>query len=282
MKSIVVSQLAKNAINPNVVDWVNRVVKNGGAKPSYTSVRALNNFYNTITGSSYISKLKSVVCFVPDNLPAAFTPLIKTSGFDPWTNTGPFVDGDLTIDGIKGNASTKYLKTGCIPVTCFASTRSCGLTLYITSGSEELKKDFGCTGAIAYEPAVILYPSSASTCIWDGYYGGTGIGRISAANALYTGYISGNRTAANATAVYKAKSTVDHTTIVSGTSTLVGATKSTIEMYFMAGNQAGSVNAPSSKRHSFAAVHEGLTIEESSLFFNAIHQMRKEIGGGYV
>ena len=281
MKSIVVSQLAKNAINPNVVDWVNRVVKNGGVVPSYTSVRALNNFYNTITGSSYISKLKSVVCFVPDNLTAAFTPLIKTSGFDPWTNTGPFVDGDLTIDGIKGNASTKYLKTGCIPVTCFASTRSCGLTLYITSGSEELKKDFGCTGAIAYEPAVILYPSSASTCIWDGYYGNAS-GRISGANTLYTGYISGNRTANDATAVYTAKSTVVHTTLVSGTSTLVGAIKPTIQIYFMAGNRNSVLSAPSSKRHSFAAVHEGLTIGESSLFFDAVHQMRKEIGGGYV
>jgi len=281
MKPIVIAQLSKNALNPGVVDWANRVSKNGGQlSSSFSSVRALNNFYNNITASGYISKLKSVVCFVPYDLIAAATPLVKVSGNDPWTNTGPFVAGDLTIGGIKGNASTKYFKTGCIPNTCFQDTRSCGLTLYITSGSAEALKDFGCNGA-GYEPAVLIYPSYDGTCYWDGYYG-NGSGRLSGLNALYTGYMSANRTANNATAVYTAKSTVAHTALLTGTTPLVGAVKPTIEMYFLTGNQAGASNAPSSKRHSFAAVHEGLTIAESSLFFNAIHQMRKEIGGGYV
>jgi hypothetical protein len=280
MNTALLGNLEASAIHQAIITWINRIIASGGTKPTRTTIVAVDKFYKTLARTGLIHKMKSVNCMVPDNLVAATVPIVSTYGNTVWTNTN-FIAGDLDVNGLKGNGSNKVLKTGVIPNTAFANTGSAGYSLYIVTGSAEAKKDIGCNAAGTYEPSLTFYPSYAGTCYWDAYYG-NGSGRSSVAHTSYAGYISANRTANNATAVYKAKQGSAHASLMTSTTALVGATKPTIEVYVFAGNESGNTNAPSSKRLSFAAIHDGLTSTESSLLFDAVHLLRKELGGGWV
>lgn len=271
--------LNKKNLHPVVNNWVNTILRNGGSKPSLQTIVASNELYNNI--SNLLPKIKALNGFVSDNLIASITPLISNYGNAVWTNTN-FVAGDLTSAGLKGNASNKYLKTGVIPATCFASVATCGVTVYISVGSIGAYKTIGCNTNGTYEPAVLLYPSYANNMYWDGYYGTGGVGRLTAAQTIWTGYMSANRTATNANAVYKANSSIAHTTLVSGTNNLTGAARPNLEMYVFSGNQSGASNAPTDQRLSFAAIHDGLTITESLQFYNAIQLFRQRLNGGFI
>lgn len=131
-------QIVAGSISPIVVDWVNRIIKNGGTKPSQNTISSINHFYHNIASTTIFGKIQSLNCYVPDNLIAAITPLIKTYGNDPWlNNNSQFVIGDLTINGLIGNGGTqfnqstvKYLNTGVLG-TNYSSDNTAGLTLYV-------------------------------------------------------------------------------------------------------------------------------------------------------
>lgn len=113
-------------------------------------------------------------------------------------------------------------------------------------------------------------------------FGGVG-GRIGILNSIWTGFISGNRIASNNTKLYRARSNVAFEQIQTG----AGASDmglSTLPIFFMTANGAGSLQSIyySTKRISFAAIHEGFTIIQCQTFFNLIQTMKQNLGGGYV
>ena len=124
-----------NVIHPTAANWLTRVVANGGALPSNTTLNATSDFCYSLDTAGLTSLIIAVNTFVPDNLIASITPLIKNAGNDPWTNNN-FVAGDLNMDGLKGNGSNKYLATGLNPSVVFDGplSASAGITLYNTCG----------------------------------------------------------------------------------------------------------------------------------------------------
>lgn len=270
--------------NSLVVSWASRVVTNGGAAPSSATKAALSSFCDSLDSNSLTALMYSVNCFIPDSLIASITPLVKTLGNDPWTNHGPFLAGDLSVSGLKGNGTTKYLDTGVKPSNIEATYANQGVTLYFTSAENSASyQDFGSNdNSPSYDTHQTILELNSGGIYWDSPYA-AGSGRMSVAVAPGTGYYSANRTAANINNLYFANSGTAHGPIVATNTFNAGAlATSTAAMYCFAFNAAGSASGFSAHRISFSAVHKGLTQAQSLAFFNAIQALRTALGGGFV
>jgi len=278
------------AYNNVVVGWKNRVVAGGGDVPSISTLNVLNTFYNGLLNAGIASLMVNVNCFVPDNLQAALTPLIAVSGngsptgtnVNNWINTN-FVAGDLSTNGLKGNASNKYLKSGVIPSACLGA-QSAGITLYNTFSEITTNVDISVTGTPQGQSQIMLLLNYTGYGTFFDVYNDT-TGRINSgggsALAGGVGYCSGNRTDSTTSYVYKATSAISHVAIAGpgGTNTGGAVTK---EIYVYCQNTNGSPTLYVAKQFSFVAIHFGLTAAQSSILFNLVQAMRISFGGGYV
>ena len=251
--------------------WANQVVTNGGARPSAGTISAADTFWNSIKSAGLDSLMISVNIIAPDNLIAATTPLYSTTGNNPWTNNN-FVDGDLSVNGLIGNGSSKWLDTGV--ATNGLNTNSVGLSFYAydsqTSGYEG---DAGATNG----GAINAYLGTADICYWDCW--NTGGGRIHNNNFI-KGFFLYNRDSSTTSQIYSANSGNGWTAFASGTgqssigtSGDVGST--TIGFWRQNGN------GYSGKTFSFCAVHSGLTSTQGQNLYNAVQALRVALGGGY-
>lgn len=272
-----------------VSDWANRVVFNGGATPSVTTLSALSTFYATLVSTGLINKMYVINIVAPDSLTAALTPFWNVNGAggnDPWINHS-FVGGDLTVNGLIGNGSSKYLDSGIVPANTFLSDSNGGVTVYTTVNTVNVSDaDFYCAQAVGQAMGLLVNQGSggAGSSFLDCYSQTAGSGRISASNPTWTGYLSGNAGVLDGSiiaAIYKASSSVAHTTLVSST-TSTGGTRPTIPMFAFADNNIGSPALFTNKRYSFFATHAGLLSAESQNFYNAIQALRTALGGGFV
>lgn len=256
-----------------VQDWIDRVVLNGGADPSTGTKDAVETFYQGLVSDGIDSKMVSVILMVPDSVIAATTPLFAVSGNDPWTNTGPFTSSQLTINGLKGDG-TKYLYSGVIPATHLA-TNSAGMTLYTYDGVNESSRDMGASDA-GYSYMFVCHLSLPGTGMITDCWNTSG--RVTAANSAWQGYTSINRDAAGMR-VYQANSGTPH--YLFGSIGPFGAAFAVFDIYLFCANSGGGPAFPCTKRFSFAAIHQQLSVTESANFYSRIQQFRTDIGGGY-
>jgi hypothetical protein len=265
-------------------EWSTRVQNNGGAAPSGATLTAIQVFWDGLITDGLASGIKLINIVAPDNFNAAITPLISFGGADPWANHN-FVSGDLTVNGLVGNGSNKYLDTGQFPTDCFADSSQGGVTVYVyTTNNNTGEAEFHCAGAAG--------PTNSAfgvTTDWGGVtYGDifsetVNSGRISASNSLWTGYVSVNKGSLGgsvAQAIYIANSGTAHSTLVSSTTS--GGSSPGASVTAFAYNNNGAIGSYSSKRLSFFAIHDGWTSAQSSNFFSRIQTLRTALGGGYV
>jgi hypothetical protein len=261
--------------HPTVVNWAARVVTNGGAAPSAATKACLSTFCYALDAASLTSLMVSVCCLVPDNLIAAITPLLVGGGRDPWLNQN-FLAGDLTVNGLLGNGSTKFLETGISPTWIPGMPDSGGCTIYYYTNPNDNGVEIAWNDVVdSHQFALQFY---AGTIYFDCYVYSTG--RISYAASGFTGYVSGNRIASNSEDIYTANSGTTHGSVVHGAG--APGTIGIGEVYCFAANNFGGAAYYSAKRLSFAAIHQGLTSAQSLAFYNSIQAMRVAFGGGYV
>lgn len=254
--------------------WASRVQVNGGAAVSGSSVTALTTFWNALYTGGIDTKMKAVMCFAPDNLTAALTPLYKTVGNDPWTNSGGIFDSsDLTVNGLVGNGVNKYLKTGISGLAAYLSVNNCGFSIYNSTAATSTQIEFGCSITSDHMYMAIDYVGIGA--IFDCWTNTTP--RLQVANTGYTGFLSGNRTSSTSVRIDGANSTLPYTTKVSLAITAGALTND--EFYAFAINP---VQVWTSKRISFMAIHDGLSVGEGTALFNAIQALRTAFGGGFV
>jgi hypothetical protein len=274
------SHLTATAIHPAVVDWAERVVTNGASLPAFRTVMAANRFYVQLIKTNLISLMKAVCIFAPDGLIACTVPLIRTAGNVLWTNNN-FIGTDLTIDGLKGNGATKYLDTALTPSTVLTTTG--GLTVYNTTASNATEQDMGCLAGNLLDAvehnAMQVHISVGGSCVCDAYSDGTS-GRVNVANSSWIGYVSLNRTSTTLSTVYKGNTAGGHTTVGSNSNNNSAWTAPNKNVTVFCGNANDGLFSFSTKRLSFAAIHDGLTAAQSSDFFNAIQNLRGDLGGG--
>lgn len=255
-------------------NWANRVETNGGVRPADATIAALDTFYATLVASNIVNKMKVVNCYAADNLTACLTPLIVGAGYDPWRNTN-FVAGDLTTNGLVGDGATKFLDTG------FETTNSLpsnlGVTLYIETGNNNNEAESGAwDGGALNGYSLQVYGGSI---YWDSPYSSAN-GRVTGAYANFSGYLSGNRIANNDSRIFQASSTSNHVQIFATQVNVVGDVDGG-HWYIHAFNSSSTPLYFSTKRISFVAIHDGLTLNESYAFFTAIQTMRTALGGGW-
>jgi len=262
-------------------DWASRVVGNGGAAPSAGTKTALATFYNGLISNGLILKMRTVNCLVPDSLIAAITPLINME-LDPWTNNG-FVSGDLTANGLIGNASSKYLRM-CNSVSSLFLGSTFGITLYVHTARTAGTYDAGYTTYTGDKQLGMNISGSGGIAAIYGWETATGPSVYVPAPYTASGYFSGNRTSTTDLRMFFANSTKPHAQIGNTATGSMTQVKQASPMYLFTTyiiDSAGTFGHTNS-RISFAALHDGLTASESAAFYNLIQTMRTSLGGGYV
>jgi hypothetical protein len=96
----------------------------------------------------------------------------------------------------------------------------------------------------------------------------------------WPGFISLNRTATNALALYGASQATAFNTLASNSTAQTKGTGPSVELYAWGQNSNGTAASFSGKRDSFIAVHAGLTSTEAQALYNAVAAMRTSFGGG--
>lgn len=255
-----------------VIDWLNRVAINGGSTNLTTAfpskISALNTFCQSLRSFGLLSKIKSLNTFFPEcdgannppNLVGMLTPLIKTVGNDPWTNNN-FVVGDATVNGLLGNGSTKYLETNIDPSAVYTSSNS-GYTCYVYFPGSVLRFIGLDASEYYFRIGGTTWRNSHWTVLQQG-------------SVAYGGYVSSNHVGGNLSS-YIANSSNPHASLASQSVTDTAPPAGTLRLL-------GNINANYfSEKMSFAAIHNGLTTQESSDFYNIIQTLRTGFGGGYI
>jgi len=270
-----------------LTDWPSRVVAHGGALPSANSTNAVNIFYTHLVLTGLTNKLISVIGYAPDSLTAAFVPIYFQAGYSMWTNN--FAGGDLTVNGVTGNTTTKFAQTGIFPASLSAggfSDNSAGISLmvYSATNTSSAGRMFGGLAAgsklweVVYSGANIIYSS------WRIEAGDVNAGWVvrplPPPGTNWSGYMSGNRTAADAIRLDLVTNGVMgvYTNAIGtfGANTRSGLTNTSAHALFFQGAQLGWTD----KTISFLAVHGGLTFTESSNLAVGVFQLRTNFGGG--
>lgn len=277
------------AFHSTVADWATRVVTNGGAAPSDTTKYIFTTFMNSLDSGGITSKMLGLNLFAPDSLIAAITPLIKGTGNDPWTNVGShFVGGDLTVNGLTGDASTKVLNTGLIPNNIFthvSTVVSAGISIYnYTLGTVASGMDVGASSNVASAEnslSAVFTPTSDNHCYYD--YSNNSGGRVGVTNTGFKGFTSGNNTDSTHNTVYQASSVVPFATLGSNSTSVAGnGISSQPFSVFGYTSAAGTPTANSNRTLSFAAIHLGLSSSEAQTLYNAVQACRVSLGGGFI
>jgi hypothetical protein len=278
--------ISPSTVDPMVTLWAQRVVNNGGLAPSASTQTALTSFIQTLSNTGLLTKMYAVNCFVPDNLTAAITPLIMTSGNNLWTNTN-FSLSDLTIHGLKGDASTKFLNIG-FNGTNYPTDLDGGMTVYFSSTSSAGQYDSGYTSNDGSTQLGLQSYFSTNMFMYACWRSGTTTDIVTASGSVISpttgSYISGNRTSSTQINLYVANSQISHSLVATGSGGAQTATRSSNPVFLFNTNafQVGGAFGHANARISFAALHSGLTQGQSQIFFNAIQTLRQTIGGGYV
>ena len=267
------------AIHATASDWAARVVTNGGAAVSDNTLAAVSNFCGALDAAAITVLMSAVNVFAPDNLIASITPLIVGVGVDPWTNTN-FVAADLSIQGLKGNGSNKYLDSGVVANAAFSGTTEGGISLYNTFATIPTTQSEMAGGSSA-TVNILLESCSGANAIFNCFSNGNG--QVSGATNLPfgLGFTSGNRTTASAASIYTANSIVAFSALATSALTNIQNPQA-FSIAVFAVNYNAVISRYSGKRLSFAAIHHGLTSAQCQALYNAVQQMRQAFGGGWV
>lgn len=272
----------------DVANWATRVVSNGGAAPSTATKAAMSTFVTSLKSAGLWTKMYILNVIAPDNLTAARTPLVVGAGSDPWGNNGGnLVAGDLTINGLAGNGSNKWLNTGWNENVPNATDPIFGMTIYnTTSNANANESEIGIAPTVSSNDILwIAVNNGAGLTSGIMPLGGNNVFVSVAGGATWTGYTSVNRSSTTNLVMYKANSTNAHAQVSSNATTPTAyAAMSALPLFVLAANgpTLGTPNNPSSKRLSFAAIHQPLSLSDSASFYNAIQALRTAFGGGFV
>lgn len=267
-------------------DYNRKIVAAGGAAISTTTSNSLRTFYSGLNTDGTLYLMSVVNAIVPDNLTAARTPVIWQTGSEIWTNIN-FGTTNLSVSGLQGNGTDKYLGTGIIP----AHSNRISTTSAAISGLISANPGTTLTIVLAGNPVT----ANVSTLL-SGNLGGLTSFRLwrndlinqnflqaadPSPGATYIGWLSGNRTAANAIAVYIANTGLAHSVFTNATGAQTGtALSNTRDMFAFANNNNGVVAAPGAHTMSFVAWHGGMTQTQNSNLYARVHILRTALGGG--
>lgn len=258
--------------------WAARVVANGGAVPSAATQLAIATFQCGLVTDGLDTSMVAWNAFVPDNLTAARTPQLAGGGAgnDPWTNHN-FIAGDLTVNGLAGDAATKYLETGDVTTGSAATGQSLGTVLYVST----VTATGSSTGVISVSALGITAKFTDTNAYAQN--GGNPSNQIGTPSHN-AGYYSNQRISNSDHRLFFANSGTPHAQIgaTDAFGPYNGGVPVPFNMYVGCLNNGGVPIQFASDRVSFVGVTIGLSAAQSALLFARIQTLRTALGGGFV
>lgn len=277
-------------LDPVVKRYINLVLPAIGAAPlSKSVVMALNKFVRGCRSDNIWNKMLEVNCYpIAGSVSVAGTPIQlgpngANSGLYQWANrAGAFVDADVTINGIAGDASTKGFITGIQPTLTFSSANSAGLSVYVSTHTNTGYD----AGAFNLAGTALFGIGSDSANVFNGDCWDVATNSsLTPASPALAGFYSMSRTTATDFRSYFANSTNAFAqkalnTTASAQTWFGGAANDDLIVCGVQFN--GTMVASTARRQSFFCAHEGLTAAETQLLFNRVQTLRMNLGGGFV
>lgn len=256
---------------------------NNGGPVSSANLAALDGLYTALNSASLLSKVIALNCLTPDNIVAAMWPFIGVAGAQPsakWTNSN-FVIGDLTINGLKGDGTTKSINTGINLSTALAGINSSAFMVYVSTNVVEVAFQMGIYNGAA-DNGIALVLGQAAT---DNAFIGSAT-QVASSNPVVhgAGYYCASRTSSTSLELYFANSGNAHASIA----TQAGANAKTFsnDSHFLVfadyDPNSATTSLWSAKRMSCVAVFSGLTAADSLASFTALQAYLVARGGGSV
>ena len=279
-QAFLTQQASVNHHDPATSDWAARVVANGGASPSAATLNALDTLIAGIAADGLTSKVKAWGGISSEDLTAYRTPVVKGTGSDPWVNHS-FVGGDLTINGLAGDASSKYLDTGIRDDQLWTDCRtSSGVIIYdYNPTATGVAGGSWVGGGASTVHEMICKFTDNSTILRNG----GGSSSVVAASSPGGGWYSSQRTSSVVHKGYFASSGSAHAQIGSTDTGDVFSILISNDNFYV-----GALNfldpGPSfysSDRISLVIFTDGLTLSEDNSLFNRFQTFLQTLGGGY-
>ncbi len=163
------------------------------------------------------------------------------------------------------------------------STHDVGTTIYVSENRVlGFEREMGCSRADdAARFELFINWTLGNVFDINGWWDNT---EKTTGSLSWEGFVSVSRTPSNSLCLYKAAETSSFYKLINNTAAAVGdPTTIAGEIFFLnsciAPNTSGGNR--SKKRHSFQAIHHGLTSDETQTLFNAVQLMRHDLGGGW-
>lgn len=262
--------------NPLTTAWIDNVANNGGPPPTDTTTTSINTFLNALDSCGVLSKILDLCVFVPDSLIAATTPLIAGTA-NPWTNHN-FVSGDLGINGLTGNGSSKFLEAGLVPNLAgpqFTTTSACLFFYAYTANTTALGTEIGANDTATDSAFVSNFNFGGIGTLSDLHGSGPRITVASPGNGFYLA----SRIANNDNKIYFANSGTAWSAIANNA---LGSSALPTAGYVIYGfNTNGVVSQFSNSTLSCVGIAAGLTSAEGQCLYNAVQALRMALGGGF-
>lgn len=270
-------------------DWALRVVANSGAMPSASVQQCMDTLRSTLISMGLSNKMWTLCIAINGSEKATFTPLIYQKGWGYWTNT--FVDADISINGAKGDGSTKMADSGVRAdsghaLTAFGSGGLSALVTEVPRGSTWLSTTTAKTllgradpdNDPVYQLAVQVNGSSF-------FIPGDSVNPANYASELdfcRVGFISGSQNESLSNTLYVASpvETFRRLAFDNGTAPELTALQNTITAFCMRRGDTNEAGTFATNRVSMLAIHDFLTLAETSNFWWAVKTCRECLGGG--
>lgn len=262
-----------------ITNWAQQVFLNSGSYPSSSTISAVSTYYNGLVSDLIEQKMLAVSVCATDSVSAYCTPFINRKGTTNLWENHNFVAGDLGVNGLHGNGTTKYIDTKIQPSSQLTANDT-GIAIYLyahaTTGTA---LD---TGAQTASDNLAFYPYFGGTTLSDEYNFTAGQGRASVASPG-NGYYFATRTAANSSVVYYATSSSSHASIVSIATSGGTIGNVNLNIFLFNLNLGGTpvANGWSDGTISYVAYTRGMTSSESSSQYNRAQTLRTDFGGGF-
>lgn len=267
------------------LDWSARVVQNGGAPPSAGTVTAISTFLTSI--SSIRSKIYHLNVFAPDSIAAMRTPLIKDYGFGVWV---PHIIGagfaeTIGVNGWRGYADPSngiVYDTGVIPSAIPSFTiANGGMSVCCPDVAPTATNNpIAGSNVVASFTGIGLVPNSGTGNFSRGAVWDTNVASQVSVVTLGGAFFSVNRVSNNNMSFYYGTSAIAYALI--GTSAVVNASAPIGIVQACGGSNSGSGFVLAPQGVSCLAFHDGLTLAEGTILFNAVKALRTSFGGGFV
>lgn len=270
-----------------VHDWNTKIVAAGGAAISSTTSNASRTFLQGLDTDDTLYRIVVANTYPPDSLTAARTPIIWQSGSQTWTNFA-FGTTNLTVEGLTGDRTNKYLGTGMNLSTAIIrgfSDTSAGISVLIRSNTQALGQSTllgSAAGLLANGQFALVNSTTADPTMtfycWKAITVNTDHLRFTW-SSNYTGFMSANRTAANAIRMDLVTNGVFNV-YTNGTGNQTGNNDSNTNTFAHALYNLGPAANFSSQTISFLALTSGLTSTQASNLYTRVTALRTAYGGG--